>query len=285
MHDGIEIHQVDAFTDEPFRGNPAAVCLLTAPAPDEWMSRVAAEMNLSETSFVRRLPEGDRFELRWFTPTVEVALCGHATLASAFVLWDRGWLDDDAPARFQTRSGELAAVRQGREIAMDFPARPVEPTTLAAPVAAALGVQARFCGRTTSACAGERDVLLELESEAAVLAARPEMTTLAGAEAGFIVTAAVERDGLDYVCRYFAPAYGVDEDPVTGAAHCALGPYWSERLGRASLAGAQVSARGGRVGIDMAGDRVTLIGQAVPITSGRLIATPSPGPHAGAALV
>ena len=203
------IVQVDAFTDRPFAGNPAAVCVLAAPRSDSWMRDVAREMNLSETAFLH--PDGDGFSLRWFTPTTEVALCGHATLASAHVLWEDGHLPGDRQARFQTRSGILTADRTGDWIRMDFPAKPPRPADAPDSLLAALGSPARFVGRN------EFDFLVELESAAAVRSLSPDIAGIARAGArGVIVTAASDDPAFDFVSRFFAPGAGVDEDPVTG---------------------------------------------------------------------
>jgi PhzF family phenazine biosynthesis protein len=276
---------VDAFAREPFRGNPAAVCVLDRPAHPEWMQRVAAEMNLSETAFVWGSGPGAGadpacWRLRWFTPTVEVALCGHATLASAHVLWESGLVSSAGPIRFQTeRSGELRCLREGDRIAMDFPACPARAVAPPAGLAAALGVTPVWVGRT------EYDYLCELPDASAVGALRPDLRALAAIEArGIIVMASASASaglaGYDFVSRFFAPAAGVPEDPVTGSAHCALAPYWSARLGRSTLTGWQASARGGEVRVRCDGDRVWLGGQAVTVWEGRLRRGAASG-HAG----
>ncbi len=258
------IVQVDAFTDTPFRGNPAAVCLLAAPASEEWMQAVAREMNLSETAFLH--PVDDGYRLRWFTPTVEVDLCGHATLASAHVLWQDRHLDPGLPARFHTTSGLLTATRSGEWIELDFPATPaieVEPPSV---LPAALGIPARWVGRS------EFDYLVEVGSEAEVRALQPDLGALAALPVrGVMVTSRADPGTFDFVSRFFAPASGIGEDPVTGSAHCALGPYWSERLGRSSLVAYQASARGGVVRVRVEGERVKLGGQAVTTMRGALL--------------
>lgn len=261
----IPISVVDAFTAEPFAGNPAAVCLLPEPASEGWMRDVAREMNLSETAFL--LPEGDAFLLRWFTPVREVDLCGHATLASAHFLWLDGHLPDDAEARFDTLSGRLTCRRGGDGwIAMDFPAEPPAEIEPPAGLLDALGLHgARWVGKN------RLDYLVELGGEEAVLALAPDFRALARLDArGAIVTAPADDADADFVSRYFAPAFGVDEDPVTGSAHCALGPHWGARLGQDELTGHQVSARGGEVRVALHGDRVTLSGQAVRVLKGEL---------------
>jgi PhzF family phenazine biosynthesis protein len=256
--------QVDAFTALPFRGNPAAVLVLDEERDDEWLQDVAREMNLSETAFLR--PEGDAWRLRWFTPAVEVDLCGHATLASAHVLWETGRLADDEEARFDTRSGRLTARRVGDWIEMDFPA--VRPAPAPAPpgLLEALGVRALRVSRN------RMDYLVEVGSEAEVRDAVPDVTRLRPVSMrGVILTAPATAGEHDFVSRFFAPAAGVDEDPVTGSAHCALAPYWGERLGRTEMTGYQVSARGGVVRVRLDGERVLISGQAVTVLRGELI--------------
>jgi PhzF family phenazine biosynthesis protein len=255
---------VDAFTDLPFAGNPAAVCLLSERRTDHWMQSVAREMNLSETAFLCR--EADGFRLRWFTPTVEVDLCGHATLASAHYLWEAGHLPPEEPARFQTNSGLLTAVRRGDRIELDFPATPAEPCVAPAALAQALGTPLRFVGRSPF------DYLVEVETEDAVRRLRPDFGLLASLPVrGIIVTARSAAPEFDFVSRFFAPATGVPEDPATGSSHCCLGPFWEARLGKAELRGYQASARGGVIGVGMAGKRVKLRGQAVTVLRGELV--------------
>ncbi len=263
----VEIHTVDAFTSEPFAGNPAAVCLLEDERSDAWLQAVAGEMNLSETAFLR--PEGGAWRLRWFTPAVEVPLCGHATLASAHVLWETGRASD-AAIRFVTKSGTLGAARREGGIELDFPAMRSEPTLLPAGVAAALGVTPLAASRVAR-WKGD-GYLVEVSSEREVRGVRPDPRALLAAQApSGILTTRSETPGFDFVSRYFAPGAGVDEDPVTGAAHCALAPYWAAKLGRADLVGYQASRRGGVVGVSARGDRVALRGQAVTVMSGRLL--------------
>jgi PhzF family phenazine biosynthesis protein len=264
----VPLYTVDAFTDRPFAGNPAAVCLLeSGPADDAWMQAVAREMNLSETAFVQARPGGDGFDLRWFTPTVEVDLCGHATLASAHVLWEAGRLPADRPARFHTRSGLLSASRNaGGTIQMDFPSKPSTPVEAPPGLAEALGVQ------LVSVSSNGMDYLIELTDESAVRGLRPDLRALKAVRArGVIVTARSDDARYDFVSRFFAPAVGVDEDPVTGSAHCCLAPFWAERLGKTKLVGYQASARGGVVGVEVLGDRVLLNGNAVTVLRGMLL--------------
>ena len=257
------IVQVDAFTTTPFAGNPAAVCVLPAFPDPAWMQALAREMNLSETAFLVR--RGGDFDLRWLTPTVEVDLCGHATLAAAHVLWEDEHLPIDADARFHTRSGLLRASRRGDWIEMDFPAEPAAPVPAPPELLAALGVHPEWTGRN------RMDWLVLLADAAAVRAAAPDFGALRRSTTRGVMVTAPASDGVhDFVSRFFAPAAGVDEDPVTGSAHCALAPFWSERLGRAELTGYQASARGGVVRVRTAGDRVRLGGQAITVLRGEL---------------
>lgn len=256
--------QVDAFTERPFAGNPAAVCVLPAARDERWMQLVAREMNLAETSFL--VARDDGYDLRWFTPTVEVDLCGHATLAGAHVLWEDGHLPADSTARFHTRSGLLTASRREGLIWLDFPSTPAQPAAAPPELERGLGVPFRFVGRTPF------DFLVELESETTVRRLKPDLTLLGGLPVrGVIVTAAAEASDHDFVSRFFAPAAGVPEDPVTGSAHCALAPYWAERLGRTELRGYQASERGGLVRVRLAGVRVQLGGHAVTMVRGELL--------------
>jgi PhzF family phenazine biosynthesis protein len=267
----IRLLQVDAFTAVPFKGNPAAVCLLDELRPDEWMQAVAAEMNLSETAFL--LARADGFGLRWFTPTTEVPLCGHATLASAHALWETGTLRADETARFHTLSGELTAQRNGSRIEMNLPAIPITETSIAPGILAAVGVQPRFVGRTHKGHSEDVNYLLELDSEDAVRKASPEFEQLKQAtSAGIIITARSETNAQDFVSRYFVPAFGINEDPVTGAAHCSLVPYWSARLAKTEMTGYQASARGGFVYAQLQETRVLLAGEAVTVLQGTLTA-------------
>jgi PhzF family phenazine biosynthesis protein len=261
----IRIVQVDAFTNKPFSGNPAAVCVLPQPAPDEWMRNVAREMNLAETAFLT--PHDGGFQLRWFTPAVEVDLCGHATVASAHVLWQDGHLPEGRQARFHTRSGLLLADRRGDWIELDFPAKMVTPAPPPPELMPSLGVaQAAFVGRNAF------DYLVEVDSEETLRKLAPDHTTLRRIPVrGVIVTARSNGGEFDFVSRFFAPGSGIDEDPVTGSAHCALGPYWSERLGKNEFTAFQASPRGGVVRVRLAGDRVLLGGQAVTVMTAELL--------------
>jgi PhzF family phenazine biosynthesis protein len=260
----VPLYQVDAFAARPFAGNPAAVCLLDQAGDDAWMQAVAAEMNLSETAFLH--PERDGFRLRWFTPTVEVALCGHATLASAHVLWQTGRLRSEQEARFHTRGGLLTARLDGDWIEMDFPAVQPEPADPPPSLLAALGV------RSLATYRAGPDYIVELASEADVRAARPNLALVAQVEArGVAVTAPASLEGFDIASRFFAPAAGIPEDPVTGSLHCALAPLWSPRLGKPELTAYQASARGGVLRLRLAGDRVLLSGQAVTVFHAELL--------------
>lgn len=266
------IYIVDAFTSETFKGNPAAVCPLDAPQPAEWMQRVAAEMNLSETAFLTPRDAGDGFNLRWFTPAIEVPLCGHATLASAHTLWETGRLAADAEARFHTKSGWLIARRTSDSIEMDFPAMRLAEIPTPDGVAESLRTTPQRVLLVTDQNDLEKNYLVELASEAEVRALRPDFNLMRErVSKGLIVTAQAETAGVDFVSRYFATWAGIDEDPVTGSAHCALAPYWVEKLGRATLTGYQASARGGFVQVTLDGDRVRLGGQAVTVVRGTLL--------------
>jgi PhzF family phenazine biosynthesis protein len=258
----VPFWQVDAFTDRPFAGNPAAVVWLDADADPAWMQHVATEMNLAETAFVQKRPDGD-YDLRWFTPTVEVDLCGHATLASAHALWEAGKIPA-GPTRFHTRSGVLTCTRNGHRIELDFPSTPPAEATTDLDLLAALGVGlVPYFGRS------KFDVLLQLDSAAAVRAVRPDFRKLIAVPArGVIVTAASDDPKYDFISRFFAPQVGIDEDPVTGSAHCALAPYWSAKLGKSEMTGYQASARGGVVQVRVNGDRVVLSGHAVTTLEG-----------------
>ena len=264
----IPIYQVDAFTDAAFAGNPAAVCLLEGDATDAWMQRVAAEMNLSETAFV--MPQSNGFHLRWFTPVSEVDLCGHATLASSHVLWSEVGYARNAAIEFSTRSGQLTARLDGHRIELDFPSRLQEKIQAPAGLVEALGVTPRYVGRSVE------DLVILLDDAAQVRAARPDFEKLRRTESrGVILTAPSDDGEHDFISRFFAPAVGIDEDPVTGSAHCCLAPFWQARLSKNRMTGYQASARGGTVEVEMAGDRVKLRGQAVTVLRGQLLPEPT----------
>jgi len=266
----MKLYQIDAFTPRPFAGNPAAVCLLDAARPDDWMQHVAAEMNLSETAFLLR--EGDGFRLRWFTPTTEVPLCGHATLASAHFLWETGTLSPDQAASFETLSGRLTARRVGSRIEINLPASPL--TESPAPVSAleALGVTPLWVGRTADRGLGDNDYVIEVGTESMVRSLKPDFGRLRELKSGFIVTSRATTPPFDFVSRYFAACVGIDEDPVTGVAHSALVPHWAARLSKLEMTAYQASPRGGIVHARLEGERVYLSGEAVTVLRGELLA-------------
>lgn len=261
---GQRITVVDAFAHVAFTGNPAAVCLLTEPTTDAWMQSVAREMKHSETAFCMRRKDGI-FELRWFTPTSEVRLCGHATLAAAHVLWEEGWLEHRNIARFSTLSGELTATPLGRIIELDFPSRPPEEVKAPAGLLDSLGLTSSWIGRDVD------DYVVLLEDETAVTNCKPDFSTLRALDTrGVAITARSDRDGVDFVSRFFAPRLGIDEDPVTGSAHCCLTPFWADRLDKTQMSAQQLSARGGELEVELAGDRVKLRGICVTTLRGSL---------------
>jgi PhzF family phenazine biosynthesis protein len=250
------LHVVDAFTDQPYTGNPAAVCVLLGPAEETWMKLLAREMNLSETAFLHPIESG--YALRWMTPSVEVELCGHATLASAFTLWETGRIELEDEARFQTRSGWLTCRRVGDWVEMDFPSKPAKACAAPAGLEEALGTKLLWTGHSGM------DYLVEIADEKALRELRPNFTALSALSVrGIIVTSRSDSANFDFVSRFFAPAAGVNEDPVTGSAHCTLGPYWQAKLGRSDFTAYQASARGGIVKVSARGDRVLLRGRAV----------------------
>lgn len=260
----IRCWQVDAFTNRPFAGNPAAVCWLDSPADPAWMQSVAAEMNLSETAFVHRTPEG--LNLQWFTPTHEVDLCGHATLATAHALWHSGKAAADELLRFHTKSGWLTCRRSGEFIELDFPATPVFPAKPASGLIEAIGQQPQFVGRS------KFDFVLRFDSADTLRKLRPDYQKLAEIPCrGIIVTAKSDDPQFDFLTRSFFPAIGVNEDPVCGSAHCALTPYWAGELDKQELVAYQASARGGVLRLRLNGDRVILGGQAVTVWQGELL--------------
>jgi phenazine biosynthesis protein PhzF family len=260
---GEIIIQIDAFTDRPFRGNPAAVCILSRHRDDTWMQNVAREMNLSETAFLEKREDG--FNLRWFTPTVEVELCGHATLASAHALWEIGYLNPKEQARFFTKSGLLTAALTDDWIEMNFPVEPETAASAPPDLSRALGVGFTYVGKNRF------DYLVEIDSEESIRRINPDFSLLATIPMrGVIVTSPSSSTEYDFVSRFFAPQVGVNEDPVTGSAHCCLGPYWGARLGKHETVGYQASSRGGIVRVRMDKDRVYLGGQAVTVLRGEL---------------
>lgn len=288
------IYQVDAFTSKPFSGNPAGVCILPKKASEEWMKSVAREMNLSETAFLLQLEDAGKekpagtekmtdqermaeetqagkgqgiFSLRWFTPVTEVDLCGHATLASAHILWETGRLLPSQQARFHTRSGMITADLRGEWIEMNFPSKPEQPATIPIDFPSVLGAQPKYVGRN------QFDYLVEVDNEEVLRGMKPDFTRLAKMPVrGVIVTCLpADPEQYDFVSRFFAPAVGVNEDPVTGSAHACLGWFWGKRLGKTEMTAYQASARGGVVKVRLAGDRVFLSGQAVTVIRGEII--------------
>jgi predicted PhzF superfamily epimerase YddE/YHI9 len=271
------VYQVDAFTDKPFSGNPAGVCILTKKVSEDWMKKVAREINLSETAFL--LPQEDKakdqavgteqvwFNLRWFTPMTEVDLCGHATLASAHILWETGRLLPGQQARFHTRSGMLTADQRGDWIEMNFPSKPEQPATIPIDFPVILGARPKYVGRN------QFDYLVEVDNEAVLRGLDPDFVRLAKLPVrGVIVTCLPEDpEQFDFISRFFAPAVGVNEDPVTGSAHACLGWFWGKRLGKTEMTAYQASERGGVVKVRLAGDRVFLSGQAVTVIRGEIL--------------
>jgi PhzF family phenazine biosynthesis protein len=259
----IPLFHVDAFTDRPFGGNPAAVCLLPSWKEDHWLQAVAREMNLSETAFLVKQP--DHFDLRWFTPKVEVDLCGHATLAAAHVLWQQRHAAGDE-LRFSTKSGILKAIRHGEDIELDFPLKPEVASEPPPGLLAALGVSAKSVGRN------QFSYLVEVESEATLKGLTPNFQRLATVPMrGIIVTSTSANPHFDFVSRFFAPAMGIDEDPVCGSAHCCLGDFWRKRLNKSELVAFQASARGGVVKVRVTKDRAFLGGKAITVARGELL--------------
>lgn len=265
MSKSIPLYQVDAFTDQAFRGNPAAVCPLDGPENEDWMQAVAMEMNLSETAFL--YPEDNGYRLRWFTPATEVRLCGHATLASAHILWTSGRVESSRGIDFNTLSGPLSVERDGAFMEMDFPA---DPPTLAEPSEGLL--EALGASQPIEVLRGRSDLLVRFESASELRELRPDFRRLGEVSGvrGVIATATSDSDDFDFMSRFFGPAVGVDEDPVTGSAHCLLGPYWASQLGRDELRAYQASARGGELRLRLCGDRIRIGGRAVTVAEGVL---------------
>jgi predicted PhzF superfamily epimerase YddE/YHI9 len=257
----IPLYQIDAFAGRPFAGNPAAVCPLDAWLPEDVMQAIAAENNLSETAFF--VPEGEGYRLRWFTPTVEVDLCGHATLASGYVVFR--WLQPErASITFQTeKAGALTVARDGDLLALDFPSRPLLPCAMSEPLVAALG-------RRPAALFAARDYLAVYDTADDVAALSPDLAAVAALDKFAVIVTAPGTGGIDFVSRFFAPARGVDEDPVTGSAHCTLIPYWATRFGKNRLEARQLSRRGGALSCAFNGDRVSIAGRASPYLEGTI---------------
>jgi len=262
---GITIYHVDAFTDQIFRGNPAAVCLLPQPVEKEWAQQMAMEMNLSETAFLFK--DGNHYQLRWFTPAVEVDLCGHATLASAHILWEEGLLEPDQIAVFATRSGILKASLHKSWIELDFPSKSVEPAIPPEGLLEALGI------KTGSVSVYKKDYLIEVDHPVIIRNLTPDFNRLRHLPVrGVIVTSEAPGEGFDFISRFFAPGSGIDEDPVTGSAHCCLGPYWERKLQKHTFYAYQASKRGGKLKVEVRGDRTHLFGQAVTVFKGTSVA-------------
>jgi PhzF family phenazine biosynthesis protein len=260
----IHYFMVDAFTSRPFAGNPAAVVPLDEWRDDCWLQNVAQEMNLSETAFFVANHQG--FDLRWFTPKIEVDLCGHATLASALVLSHLGKLPDGSEVDFSTRSGILKAMRQGERYQLDFPIKASESSAPPLGLIEALNVSPRYIGRN------QFDYLVDVESERILRGISPDFKRLANLECrGVIVTARSDDSQFDFVSRFFAPAAGIDEDPVTGSAHCCLSDYWGKKLAKSKMIGYQASSRGGVVHMTIQKDRVLLGGEAVMVAQGQIL--------------
>jgi predicted PhzF superfamily epimerase YddE/YHI9 len=262
------ILQIDAFSARPFGGNPAGVCLLERAADPGWMQHVAAEMNLAETAFL--VPREGGFDLRWFTPTVEIDLCGHATLASAHALWQLGRVPRGQRIAFETRSGTLTAEPEGDRIAIELPARPVVACAVPDGLLDALGGEAPILVSDTTPGRAHGNLLVEFADQRTVRGLAPRFDRLRGYDFGVIATARGAGE-YDFISRYFAAPYGIDEDPVTGSAHCSLAPYWADRLGKTCFVAWQASARGGELHVTLAGDRVRLSGHAVTVFTGELL--------------
>lgn len=255
------IYQVDAFADEPFQGNPAGVCFMMGHKPDSWMQQVAKEMNLSETAFFMQKKNG--YTLRWFTPETEVDLCGHATLATAHIIWETNLLGASETIRFETRSGILTASKEGPWIALDFPEDGPKEIPFDPKLALALGAEPIWTGQSGLY------LFAELENEGAVKALEPDLVALKQLGSGcIVVTSIADAPEYDFISRFFGPGLGIDEDPVTGSAHCCLAPYWVNKFERNALIGYQASDRGGIVKVELKGDRVLLKGKAVTVLQG-----------------
>ena len=261
---GLPYFVIDAFAERPFTGNPAAVVPLASWPDDGWLQNVAMEMNLSETAFF--VPEGDCYRLRWFTPKIEVDLCGHATVATAKAMVELGLAGVGDDIKFSCRSGDLSARVEAARIVLDFPVKRESPADAPPGLIEALGVKPVYVGKN------QFDYLVEVASEIEVRRAAPDFKRLLGVACrGTILTARAEGPKFDFVSRFFAPAAGIDEDPVTGSAHCCLADFWSKRLGKTKFVAYQASARGGIVGVELAGERVRLGGAAVVVARGELL--------------
>ncbi|PHS03152.1 MAG: oxidoreductase [Blastopirellula sp.] len=260
----IPLYQVDSFTHRPFTGNPAAVCMLQQPADALWMQQVAAEMNLAETAFV--YPVEDRFHLQWFTPVVEVDLCGHATLAAAHILWQQNLVPAGTPITFESRSGLLLAEQIDDRIRLNFPIDAAKEFAAVSGLLESLGITPIFVGRNRD------DFLIEVATADELHSIKPDFRALGKVRArGVIVTCVSDDPKYDFLSRFFGPASGIDEDPVTGSAHCTLGEYWSNKLNKTKLSAYQASARGGEVQVEIEEDRALISGQAVTVFEGTLL--------------
>lgn len=272
----LDIFQVDSFADQPFKGNPAGVCVIRENLPEDLMQSISAEMNLSETAFCVPMDSDSfgnarEFDLRWFTPAVEVNLCGHATLATAKILYDEYQSNSDT-IHFFTKSGELIVKKSGSKLAMDFPVDPTDKSEIPDDALFALGIEKPA---NTASSRNLNMKLIEVESPDTVKNLKPDFSALLKtgetfANGGFLVTSPWGEKGFDIISRFFAPVYGIDEDPVTGAAHTVLGPYWAAKLGKKEIRSYQASARGGEADVVVRGDRVDLIGKAVLVLRGEI---------------
>jgi PhzF family phenazine biosynthesis protein len=259
----MKIFLINAFTDQPFTGNPAAVCFLPGPKDAEWMQKVAKEINLPTTAFIEHTNGG--FSLRWFTPTTEIPLCGHGTLASAYVLWEIGYIQAEHSVSFSTKSGILTAAVKNGWIELDFPSAPDHEITAPDKLIKALGVVPKYVGKN------QLDYIVEVESEDVVKNLTPAIDSIAQLPIrGVIVTSRSSSGKFDFISRFFSPAQGIVEDAVTGSAHCCLGPYWKRRLNKDEFIAYQVSSRGGMIKVKIANNRVLLSGKAVTILKGEL---------------
>lgn len=263
----MNIFQVDAFTDKPFKGNPAGVCILDKPRPDSWMQNLAMEMNLSETAFL--LKESEGYRLRWFTPETEVSLCGHATLASAHILWEKGFLEKDQNVVFNTLSGTLVTRRIDDWIEMEFPSRQVTPGEAPESLLKVLNIRPLTVNMYSHK--GSLLYLFELQSEEDVKNTTPDFRLLKSEDAKVVmITSRSKSEEYDFVSRFFAPAVGIDEDPVTGSAHCYLAPYWAGKLNKTELVGFQASKRTGVIFCRVSGEHVYIRGKAITVFEGEL---------------
>lgn len=260
----IRIYQVDSFTDKPFAGNPAGVCILDKPADESWMQNIAMEMNLSETSFLWPLESG--YSLRWFTPELEVDLCGHATLAAAHILWEKGFLNKDEKAKFYTKSGLLTCKKDNEFIEMNFPSEPEVKVDIPEYLAEALNINPLYVGKNRF------DYLVQIESEEGLRKLKPNFNLLEKIDCrGIIVTSSSKTDKYDFVSRFFAPKAGINEDPVTGSAHCCLVPFWHKITGKTEFNAYQASKRGGEISLKLVDNRVMLKGKAITVIEGAIL--------------